>query len=79
MSEEPAMMQNGIPKPRIHRATTYMAATLCQSRSTKARGEGTPTIDREGLDAGSCHHDPTSYKDSPSSSKGIIDIRYKWQ
>jgi len=29
ISDEPAMMQKGMPKPRMKRAPTYMPATTC--------------------------------------------------
>ena len=52
-------MQNGMPNPRINRATTYMPATACQHSHTTPFTQDVPLIES------ACTSDPTTMIQEP--------------
>lgn len=76
IKEEPAMIQKGMPNPRNHRATTYMAARNVRHKMWDSQ-EGSPTSVGESLKTGAKHHNPRPYEDRPSTAKRVIQHRHE--
>jgi hypothetical protein len=53
---DPETIQNTIPKPKIIRATMYIAATINQSGTSKGEKAGAVTILSKALQNSATHH-----------------------
>ena len=76
INEEPAMIQNGMPNPRNHRAMTYIAAEkkLAPSPHTGCR---ILTAVGEALQKSAEYHHPRPDEDSPSTAIVVVQHRHE--